>query len=353
MEFELQAIWQDYGLDKLEEGMQTLFPEFELSLDVLFQNILDGDILGALEYLVRGSIDGMTGQLSGMKNILVWLLVLGMVSALMTHFVEVFDRHQIADLSFYYIYLLFSAVLLKCFGQAVETAVEAIEDIILFVRLLVPTYLLAVGVATGTTTAGACSQLLVLLIYGVEKILLGCVIPMIYCFMVLSVVNSIWSEEKLGLIIELVEKAIGWILKAAIGIITGVSVFQSVITPMVDSVKKTALQKTLSVIPGIGDATDGMMDLAAGAAVVIKNSIGIILLILLLVMCAAPLLQIFLTALLFKGAAAVMGVVSDKRITACANRAGDAGMLLFRTAGTAMLLFLIIIAVVATSIGKT
>lgn len=350
---ELQSIWQDYGLDKLEVGMQTLFPEYGISLSVLLETIMKGDILGALEYLVQGSISGMAGQLGGIKNILVWLLVLGVVSALLTHFVEIFDRHQIADLSFYYIYLLLTAVLLKCFAQAAQIAVTAIENIVLFVRLLVPTYLIAVGVANGTATVSASSQLLVLIIYGVEKILLGVVIPLIYCFVMLSIVNSIWSEEKLGLLIELLQKLIGWILKAAVGVVTGISIFQSVITPMIDSVNKTALQKAMSVIPGVGNAADGIVDLVTGSAVVIKNSIGVVLLILLLVMCAAPLLQIFLTAVLFKGAAALMGVVSDKRITTCADRTGDAGMLLLRTAGTAMLLFLITIAVVATSTGVT
>lgn len=350
---ELQSIWQDYGLDELEAGMQTLFPEWDISLNTLFQMILEGDILGALEYLVGGSITGMAGQFAGIKNIFVWLLVLGLVSALLNHFVGIFDKHQIADLSFYYIYLLFSTVLLKCFVQAAETAEAAIENIILFVEILVPTYMLAVGVSTGSTTATGYSQLLVLIIFGVEHVLLGFVLPLIYCFIILSIVNCIWAEEKLALFMELVEKAVGWVLKAAMGVVTGVSVFQAVIAPMVDSVKKTALQKTLSVIPGIGDMADGAVELVAGTAVVIKNSIGVVLLVLLLVLCAAPLIQIFLTAILFKGAAAFMGVIGDKRITACANRTGDAGMLLFRMAGTAMLLFLITLAIVAMTVGKT
>lgn len=346
---ELQSIWQDYRLDQLEEGMRTLFPEHKISLNSLLQRILEGDIPGAFETLIQGSITGIMGQFSGMKNVLLWLLILGVVSALMSHFVEIFDKHQIADLSFYYTYLLFSAVLLKCFAQSAQTAEGAMEQIILFVKLLVPTYMLAVGVATGTTTVSAYSQLLVLIIYGVEKVLLGCVIPFIYCFVVLSIINSIWAEEKLSLIIELLEKAVGWILKAAMGVVTGIGIFQSLITPMVDSVKKTTLQKVISVIPGIGNAADGAVELVAGSAVVIKNSIGIALLLLLLILCAVPLLQIFVTAILFKGAAAFMGVISDKRITGCANRAGDAGMMLFRTTGTALTLFLIVLAVTATA----
>ena len=81
----------------------------------------------------------------------------------------------------------------------------------------------------------------------------------------------------------------------------------------------------------------------------IRNSIGVVLLLLLLLLCAVPLLKIALIAGVLKCAAAFMGIVSDSRISTCVNRAGDAGFLLLRTAGTAMLLFLISIAVTAVN----
>lgn len=349
---ELESIWQDYGLDQLEEGMASLFPEYNLSLTDLLEKVMTGDILGAVTGFFQGILSNMSDSAMSVKNIFLWLIILGVISALMTHFVEVFDKHQIADLSFYFIYLLMSAILLKCFSQALLTATESIENIVLFVKLLVPTYLLSVGVATGTTTVTAYYQLLMLLIYGVEKILVGVVLPFIYSYCLLSMVNGIWVEEKLTLFIELIEKGVGWILKASLGIVTGISVFQAVVTPTIDSVKAASLQKAISAIPGVGNVADGVVELVVGSAVVIKNSIGIVLLILLLVLCAAPLLQIFFTAALLKCAAAFVGMVSGKRITGCVNHIGDACMLLFRTAGTAMLLFLIILSVVAAATNR-
>ena len=120
------------------------------------------------------------------------------------------------------------------------------------------------------------------------------------------------------------------------------------ITPVLDSVKTSAVEKALSALPGIGNAADGLLELAVGSAVVIRNSIGVLLLLLLLAVCAAPLLEILFTAFLIKCAAAFMGIVSDKRVTNCTDRMGNAGMFLFRTAGTAMLLFLITLALLAT-----
>ncbi|MDE6641948.1 MAG: stage III sporulation protein AE [Acetatifactor sp.] len=138
-------------------------------------------------------------------------------------------------------------------------------------------------------------------------------------------------------------------MTGAVGVITGISIFQALITPVVDAVKKSALQRIVSAIPGVGNAADSAVELVLGSALVIKNSIGVVLLILILVLCAAPLLKIGLIAGMLKCAAAFMGVVSDKRITSCVNRAGDGGLLLLKTTGTAILLFLISIAVVTAS----
>ena len=141
-------------------------------------------------------------------------------------------------------------------------------------------------------------------------------------------------------------------LKGAVGIITGFSIFQSLITPVVDSARKTGLQKLVAAIPGVGGAADGVVELVLGSASLIKGSVGTVLLILLLLLCATPLVKIGVIAGILKCAAAFMGIVSDKRITSCADRTGDAGILLFRTVGTAMLLFLISVAVITASGGR-
>ena len=94
------------------------------------------------------------------------------------------------------------------------------------------------------------------------------------------------------------------------------------------------------------------MELVLGSAVIIKNSIGIVCVVILLTICGAPLLYIYLLAWILRVAAALLGIVSDKRLTACTNRLGEGCMLLFRTAATGMVLFLISICVVAVSVGR-
>ncbi len=349
MDFDL--IWEEYGLDELERGIATLFPQSKIDLNALFAMLLEGDIFGAISALFSGSFGDALAQINGMRGVFIWLLVLGILSSMVTHFVEIFDRNHVADISFYFMYLLFMVILLKCFSMATETAEDAMESILLFVKMLVPTYLLALGLSAGAVTAAASYQVMLLVVYGVEYILHAGILPLISGYVMLSMVNGIWSEEKLSLLIDLLKKIISWVLKAAFGVVTGISLFQSLIAPVVDSARSSALQKLVSMIPGVGTAASGVAELVLGSAVIIRNSIGVVLLLLLLLLCALPLLKIAVIAGVLKCAAAFMGVVSDKRITSCTDKVGEAGLLLLRTTGTAMLLFLVVIAV-TTAMGK-
>ena len=109
----MDTMWQEYGIEELEKGMQKLFPTFRISVTDLMSQILQGDILGAVGCLLKEVIREMSNSATGIRNILIWLIVLGILSALLIHFEEVFDKHQIADLSFYFIYLLMGVILLQ------------------------------------------------------------------------------------------------------------------------------------------------------------------------------------------------------------------------------------------------
>lgn len=352
MELDLEGIWQDYGLEELQAGLDSLFPQHNILLENAFARVLEGDILGVVGDIFMSGAEGVVAQLAGLRDIFVWLLLLGIAASVMTHFVEVFNKHQIADLSYYFMYLLFVTVLFRCFIEASEVAKQVISNILLFIQLVVPTFLLSVGVATGTTTVGAYSQLLLLIVYGVQQVLGKGVIKCISLYVVLSMLNGIWIEERLALLADFVKKVILAVLKAALGVVTGISVFQTLITPVIDSAKSSLLQKAISAIPGIGNVSEGVLDLVIGSAVIIKNSIGVVILILLLVVCAAPLMKLFIIAWMLRLAAAMLGMISDKRLVECSNRVGEGCMMMFRLAATALVLFLIVISVLATATNR-
>jgi len=352
MDIDMGQIWKDYELSDVAVELKELFPNYTFQLEDLLEQILSGDIVGALQTVGQTALSGVEGQFVGMKSILIWILVVGIAAAVLSHFVEIFENRQIADLSFYFVYLLLMSVLFQCFQEAAQVATTTIENLISFIKIFVPAYLLSVGVATGTTTVTAYYGILVMIIYLIQSLLLAIVLPCIYSYVLLAAINGIWIEEKLAMLIELLEKGIRMILKFSIGAVMGISMLQSLITPVIDSAKATVLQKAASAIPGVGNVADGVIDVVLGSAVVIKNSLGVVILILLLAVCAMPLFKILVIALMLKIAAALLGIVSDKRVTACTTKVGTGSSLLLQTTGTAVFLFFLTISVAAMTTNR-
>lgn len=341
------SIWGDYGMDEMSDNLKQIMPDYEFDTQSVLQEIFQGNINGAIRLLWEGIKGRLLTEIAGLKNILAFIIVIGIVSALFSNFSDIFESHQIADISFYFLYLLLMAVLIKAFLTAAEIASGTIEDIVLFIKMFIPTYYMAVGAATGAATAVLYYQFTLFLAYGIEKLLLFILMPLIYGYVLMALMNGIWAEERLTLLLEFLKKGIAAGLKIAMGVITGLSLFQSMITPVIDSLRTSAVKKAVSAIPGIGNLAEGVTEMLIGSAVLIKNSIGIFLLLLLLFICLIPLFKLLLIACMIKGGAALAGIVSDKRITGCTDRVGDGSLLLFKTTFTAVALFIIIIAVVA------
>ena len=345
-----EILWQD--MDTVEKRFETLFPEYQFDGKQVLSLILQGDIKGAVTTLVRGLTGMVKAQFQEIRTLFVMVLVLGITAALFSNFVDIFQSRQVSDIAFYFIYLLLTAGLLKVFGNAADIVREMLNQVTTFMQLFIPTYLLAVGTAAGTASAAAYYQLFLMVVYLIEKCYLSILLPLIYCFILLSVINGIWMEEKLNLLLDFVQKMVGYGIKITLGIITGFSLLQSMISPVVDALETSALKKAVSMIPGIGGLTEGMFEMVAGSAVLIKNSIGIYITIVMIFVCILPVLKILLLSGALKAGAALIGIVSDKRMTNLANRAGDGSMMLLKVALSAIALFIISVAVAAYSTNR-
>jgi len=350
MDYYLWEQMAEYDLQEMEQSYLKLFPGFCVDTDVLFKMIIKGEFFAAGKLFMQAVRDGLLGEVAGIREMFAGILIVGIMSALFTNFADLFSGKQVSRVGFYFLYLLLMAILTRAFVSSTELAVETIENIVLFVKMFIPTWFLAVGAAGGSSSAVFYYQVMLIAVYFVESFLLQVLVPLIFSYVVLALLNGVWAEERLSLLLELLEKGIGFAQKLALGIITGLSLVQSVILPVVDNLKISALRKTVAAIPGIGNMTDGITELVIGSAVLIKNSMGVLLLFLILMACLVPLLKLFIIGGVMKFGAALSGVISDKRMSGCADRVGEGCFLLLRCLFTSIALFLIVIAVVAHSL---
>lgn len=345
---ELTGVWQELGLDDINEKLLQLFPASQISLYSLMEKLFCGDIFGALQELMEARIFDMGFERDSVRQVMVQLLVLGVSSAALLLFSDMFEKYRASELSFYFVFLMQMGILTRCYYAMADIAGSTLKTIVDFVKLLMPAYFMTISVATGSLTAGAGYQMVLFLIYGVEEILKGFFLPTVTVFFLLVAMEGLQTQEKAIVPAEVIEKAINWGLKGIIGLVAGWNLLQTMLLPGIDRMKGTALQRIAAAIPGIGDAAESVYQIGVGSAQVIKSSVGVILLIVLLILCLQPLAKILFFGIALKICGAALGMVADKRLTSFIDKSGNAIFLLFRVTGTAMLLFMIVIAVAAS-----
>lgn len=345
-------VWDEMEMNAVSLDFGQLFPEFSFDGKAVFGHVMQGELWEALKMLGGGITDAFAYQKGELRTLFFTILILGIVAALFSNFADLFKDHQVSDLAFYFVYLMLIAVLLKFFVDAVGIVQEILQSVTAFIRLYIPTYMVAVAGATGFASAAVYYHLLLVVVYLIEWGYLSILLPLVYGYVLLTVINGIWMEEKLGLLLELLEKLIGGSIKVTLGIITGFSLLQTMISPVIDSLQSSAVKKAVSVLPGIGGLTEGMFEMVMGSAVLVKNSIGIYITLVLIVLCGIPLLKLALLACVIKLSAALIGIVSDKRMTGCANRVGDGNLMLLKIALASVGMFVIQIAIITYTTGR-
>lgn len=216
------------------------------------------------------------------KGLMKELFLLVLAGAVLGSFSSLFEGKQVRDASFYMVYLLALALILKNFQSSGENLKAVITSLVAFMRILTPSYYLAAAAAGGASSAVMFYQMLLLVILAVEKLLLALVLPMIHIYLLIALVNDLSGEEILSHMTELLETCVNGLLKSSLGVLVGMQMIRNLIAPALDSLRQMALWRTAGMIPGIGNAVNAVTELVAGSAVLIRNCFGVTAMLVLL-----------------------------------------------------------------------
>lgn len=164
-----------------------------------------------------------------------------------------------------------------------------------------------------------------------------------------QVMDDMLGEETLTEFGELLKKTVLWSLKSLLGLVIGINVIQGLLSPAIDTLKRSTVSKAIEAIPGIGNTFGSMTDVVLGTTVLIKNGIGVVGAVLVLGICLLPILQMVILTFLYKVTAALVQPISDKRITNCISGVSSGYELILKVLCTVMVLFLLTLAIVTAS----
>lgn len=348
-----QKLMEDMELGQMQDAVNQILKKDSFSIEEILNQILKGESLFQKETMSKWFKNIVKAQLQREQKAMFQVVLLVLLAAVFSNFTAVFGDGKTGETSFYITYMLLLALLIKSFGSMGVELKELLENFILFLKALMPSYFLAVTASSGSATAMIFYEAVLFLIYVIQVVFLKGIVPAIYVLALVELVNYLHSEDFLSKMAELLQTLIEWSLKSCMAVVLGMQLIQNMIGPAMDSLKRDIIGKTAASIPGIGNAINGVTEVALGTAVIIRNGIGVVGIIILVCIGIRPVIRLALLAFLYKLLAAVVQPVSDKRMTGALSTIGNGYVLFLKVLLCMELLIFITIAILSISfIGK-
>ena len=342
-------------LDKIleqsdQQALEDLLSDSGLPDSVTFFNLVRGLMTGRipfqLEEIRTYVTDLFFSEILSQKQMALQILLIVLSSAVFSNFIRVFEKSQIAEISFYMMYLLVSTMLLRSFSSMDALVTETISHITSLMKLLLPAYLASIVFSTGSLTALGFYQVTTVTIALLQGVIMRVILPLLQFYLAVLMLNQMTKEDLFSRFAQLLQTIVDWSLKTVIGIAVGLQTVQCLIAPGVDSFKNSASHRIAKSIPGLGNLFDAASETVTGSAIVIRNAIGTGGMLLLAAICLLPILKLLACILIFRLLCAVIQPVCEKRMLACVESISCAAALLLRILCGSMAVLLILLAMI-------
>lgn len=347
----IQEVLEETGLsfEEIEKSLQGTSVGEEMTFGGILRKIWSGDMEKIYETIGQMIKAHLFGEISKNRKNFAQIILLAVCSALFANLASGFFSSPLQDTGFFAFYLAMTGLILQSFFLMSSIAEEALGQVFAFMNAFLPAFALSITVVSGSTSSIGIYEMTFFLVQLCQWALKNVVIPLIQAYMAVEIMNGFSEKDRFSYFGRLLKKGTQQLLKWTIGIILGLQLIQSMILPAVDALKSTIWQRGFAAIPGAGAIVSALTGTFLGASVLIKNSIGVGCLLILLLLCAVPVLKLLLFMLSFFLCSAFLQPVSEKRLLNLLFAAGESSKLFLQTLITCFTLFFITIALAAVS----
>ncbi len=333
-------------------------------LDNLLRDLLPGrttDSMDFIEDVLKGNwaldpalfwryIAGtITGVFDDWRRLFISVLVLFILVALVSNLMSALKNEGAAKAAKTFFIVCQLVVLINAFHEVLGIVEEAMTRMIEFLKLMIPAYMICIAAAGSGLTALIFYKLLLGFLCLIEGIVAASLTTVVEGYVMLGVVESVWGEERFKGLMDLIKKVLQWVLKMMIVVMSGSSILQVIITPVVDKTNNAVIQKTAGAIPGIGDVIESVSSVTLASAIAVKNSLGVLILVALILLIAVPVIKSFMILLIIRVSGALGSICGEKQMMKCVEYISEAGFMLLRILITVTTLFFVTIAAVTNA----
>lgn len=278
------------------------------------------------------------------------IVVIGIICSLIKNLQSAFSSESISEIAFYACYALMIIVLTRTFIISLDLAKDIITQISGFMSKLLPILVVMLGVAGGFTESATMDPIVLGTTIIIPKIYLNIILPLILITFVLQFTNNISTEPKISNLCSLVKSSVLWIQGLILTVYIGLLTVRGITASTIDAITlKTAKFTIDNFIPIVGKTFSDAIASVAGYSLIIKNAIGSVGLLVLILIILYPIIKIFLSSIILKISSSLLEPIADKRITKAVFSAGDSLILILSSVLCVSLMFFVLIAMMVSA----
>ncbi len=338
----------DEYLQQLDGTMNEYLDEFSFS--DWWEQMLSGDISFDVTMITDLFISLFFSEAAANTALIGQLVVLAVICLLLSAIKDSFEKSDISMLSRAVVYLVLTGIALSSFSLVLNSSKEAITSMSDFLYAVLPVLMPLLAAMGGVSTVAIVNPLILTALSLMVDLINNFIFPLIYFSAILRLLGQIsprFNIDKLARLFRDIALGVMGVMTAVFIALIGIL---GVGTASFDGLTvKAAKSATGIFIPVVGRSLADAIDSVLGTALQLKNIVGIAGVLVLLVICALPAVQILVQAIIYRLAAALIQPLGEDQLAEAINGMGSSLIAIFAVTAICGLFFFFILAVVIGS----
>lgn len=338
-------IFED-GIDEIEGGNSFLnmLPEFKAS-DIL-KSFNNGEVAFTPKQLLDYFLRLLLGEVYSSAKLMALILAMAVLSSYLSGLKSGFGENSVSIAAFYVCYIVTAGIAATVFYDTSSCAADAVENVALFMKIIVPSVMVLLMTSGATISATVLEPTMLAIVEIVVPVVQYIFIPAVMISTALNIVNGMSDKFKTDRMVKLLNSVVKWGLSVMLTIFVSLAGLKSIASAGADGLTiKLSKFATSNLVPMIGGILAESVETVMNCSVVIKNSVGILGIICLVLIALRPVLKLGAILILFRLTAAVAEPVSEPKLINCISRLADSVAVLFSIVVAVTVMFIIVITI--------
>lgn len=240
----------------------------------------------------------------------------GIIASLLGQIKSKFNEKSTGDIVHFVCFCLIVVIMATCVKNLLSSTYATINAMKQQVNALFPILLTLMTGMGAVSSVGVFQPIMAVMSNIISIVIQKAVIPLFIFSFVLNIIGHLSSNVKLDKFNSFLSSLFKWLIGITFTVFFAVISIQGISAGAFDSVSlRTAKFTVSSYIPIMGGYLSQGMDLLLASGVLIKNSLGLVGILLIISSIISPILEIVVFSLLLKLVSAILQPLNNNRIT--------------------------------------